>query len=258
VLNQIADIAVDRKNGGLPLLASGIVSRRNAWIMAVVSGTVSVVLPAATGHAAITFLSIAAIGTGWVYSFKPAHLSGHPFADFITNAIGFGVIAFGCGWHCAGRSLADTAFMTSALPYFLLMCAGSISSTIPDMIGDRATGKKTTAVLLGARSAHIIAIVCLCMAMVYALFAKDHIALFCSGMALPAYILYLFIPIKILEEATYKIGGSLCMIAAALFSPWLVVFSSATVLATWMYFRFRHHVSYPSLVPLKAGPAASA
>jgi 4-hydroxybenzoate polyprenyltransferase len=242
----------------LPLLASGIVTRRCAWMMAAISGLVSIILPVAAGHATITLLSIAAIGTGLIYSFKPARLSGRPFADFLSNAIGFGVIAFGCGWHCAGRSLVDPAFMTSALPYFLLMCAGSISSTIPDMTGDRETGKKTTAVLLGARGAHIIALFCLCAAMFGALFTKDHIALFCSGVALPFYLLYLFIPKKILEESTYKIGGMLCMIAAALFSPWFVVLSSATVLATWMYFRFRHHVSYPSLVPLKAGPAASA
>jgi 4-hydroxybenzoate polyprenyltransferase len=256
VMNQIADCDADKKNGGLPLLASGVVTHGYAWMMAAVSGIVSIVLPVAAGHASIAFLSLAAIGTGWIYSFKPAHLSGRPFADFLANAMGFGVIAFGCGWHCAGRTLIDPAFMTSALPYFLLMCAGSISSTIPDMIGDRETGKRTTAVRFGARKAHFVASFCLCLALVDALFMNDLLALFCSGAALPVYLLYLFIPIKILEESTYKIGGLFCMIAAALYSPWFIVFSSATVLAVWMYFRLRHHVSYPSLVPLKSDPSA--
>jgi 4-hydroxybenzoate polyprenyltransferase len=257
-LNQIADIAADKKNGGLPLLASGVVSRAYGYIVAAVTALLTILIPVLTGHMTLAFLSIAAIIIGFLYSFKPTFFSGRPFLDFLTNAFGFGIIAFACGWYCSGNQPSDPRFFKAALPYFFLMCAGSISSTIPDMIGDRETGKTTTAVLFGARGAHVIALFCLCIASVDALVMKDPLALLCSGAALPVYLLYLFIPIKILEESTYKIGGLLCMIAAALFSPWFAVFSSATVLATWMYFRLRHHVSYPSLVPLKNDPSASA
>jgi 4-hydroxybenzoate polyprenyltransferase len=258
VLNQIADVAVDKKNGGIPLLASGVVSRGYGFIVAAVAALITILIPVLTGHLTLAFLSIAAIIIGILYSFKPTFFSGRPFFDFLTNASGFGIIAFACGWYCSGNQPFDLRFFKAALPYFFLMCAGSISSTIPDMTGDREAGKKTTAVRFNARGAHIIALFCLCLALVGALFFKDLLALFCAGAAIPAYLLYLFIPVKIMEESTYKIGGLLCMISAALFSPWFVVFSIATLLATWMYFRFRHHVSYPSLVPLKADPSNSA
>ena len=258
VLNQIADIATDKENGGLPLLASGVVSLPQALFVASVSTLISILLPLLTGHFPLALLSTAAIITGLLYSFKPTYFSGRPFLDFLTNAFGFGIIAFACGWYCSGSRLFNAHFFNAALPYFLLMCAGSISSTIPDINGDRRTGKKTTAVLLGARGAHGVALFFLCLAMIDALFVKDILVLFCSGVALPLYILYHCIPIKILEESTYKIGGMLCMIAAALFSPWFIIFSSVTIFATWMYFRFRHHVSYPSLVPLKNNRTTSA
>ncbi|MBN1129898.1 MAG: UbiA family prenyltransferase, partial [Chitinispirillaceae bacterium] len=99
VLNQIADIEVDKKNSGLPLLASGIVSRTHATAAIAIAALLSILIPALAGHATIALLSIAAIATGLLYSFKPTFFSGRPVADFLANAAGFGVIAFGCGWH---------------------------------------------------------------------------------------------------------------------------------------------------------------
>jgi 4-hydroxybenzoate polyprenyltransferase len=258
VLNQIADIAADRENGGFPLLASGVVSLPQAYVAASLSALLSILLPLLTGYLTLALLSIAAIITGLLYSFKPTYFSGRPFLDFLANAFGFGMIAFACGWYCSGNQFFTLRFFNAALPYFFLMCAGSISSTIPDILGDRATGKKTTAVLLGARNAHVLALVFLCLATIDSLFVKDLLALFCSGASLPIYILYHCFPKKILEESTYKIGGALCMFAAALFTPWFIIFGCATAFATWMYFRYRHHVSYPSLVPLKSHRIPSA
>jgi 4-hydroxybenzoate polyprenyltransferase len=258
ILNQIADIEVDKKNGGLPLIASGIVSRMQAWIMAVITALLAIGIPLFFGHAILALLSLLSIVIGIIYSFRPLYFSGRPFFDFLTNAFGFGVIAFGCGWHCAGRSLADGEFIWSALPYFLLMAAGSISSTIPDMPGDSATGKMTTPVRIGAKNAHLLATILMVAAFFAALLMKDFFALFSASAALPLYFLYLVRPIKIFEESTYKIGGLICMMTVALLSPPFIILSSATVLATWMYFRFRHHVAYPSLIPLKDLPAPTA
>ena len=251
VLNQIADFEVDKKNGGLPLVASGIVSRTHAWIVAVFSGCASIVLPLSAGHSTIAWLSGLTLIIGWMYSFKPFYFSGRAGLDFLANAFGFGIIAFGCGWHLAGGSIGTYHFATSALPYFFLMCAGSISSTLPDIAGDRETGKRTTAVRFGARSAHLIATGFMIATVVSGIAVQDRFILVSAGIALPLYFVYLIRPSRMFEEATYKIGGAACMTVAAVLSPIFVAAGVLTAGTTWMYFRYRHHVTYPSLVPLK-------
>jgi 4-hydroxybenzoate polyprenyltransferase len=254
VLNQIADVEVDKINNGLPLLASGCVSRRTAYVTAAVAGLASIVIPLCASRPAVTLFSVVCIAIGGLYSFRPAYLSGRPFSDFLTNAAVAAFIAFGMGWHCAGRPLADPAFLPAALPYFFLMCAGAISSTIPDIKGDRAGGKRTTAVAIGAKKANYLATVFIMAAALCALTAHDPIALTCAVASLPLYLLYTFKPKEIFAEATYKIGGAVCMVAAAAIMPLFLLCGGATALGTWMYFRFRHGVGYPSLVPCKKGP----
>jgi lycopene elongase/hydratase (dihydrobisanhydrobacterioruberin-forming) len=255
VLNQLADIDVDKKNGGLPLIAGGIVSVRNAIITAIVTGLASVILPVLGNHWALAGLSVLAIAIGAVYSFKPAYLSGRPFFDFIANGIGFGIVAFGAGWLLSGNSLLQTDFLLRALPYFLLMCAGSISSTIPDVEGDAECGKRTTAVLLGKRPSHTLAFVICAAAAGASIYNRDFIAGFCSIAGLPTYVLFWLSPKPVFAEVTYKVGGALSMIAAAAIMPLFFLCGIAVFAGTWMYFRWRHGVTYPSLAPAEKSSA---
>ncbi|MBN2189502.1 MAG: UbiA family prenyltransferase [Chitinispirillaceae bacterium] len=249
VLNQIADVDIDKKNSGLPLLAAGVVTRRSAYATAALAGLASLAIPLCAGRPAIALFSIAGIAVGALYSFRPSYLSGRPFTDFLANAAGAAAIAFGMGWHLAGRTLADPAFVPAAAPYFLLMCAGSISSTIPDISGDRVGKKRTTAVSLGPKKAHYLATVFIMAAAVCSLTVRDPIALACAVASLPLYLLHLLFPKEFFAEATYKAGGAFCMAAAACIMPLFLLCGSAVAAMTWMYFRLRHGVRYPSLVP---------
>jgi 4-hydroxybenzoate polyprenyltransferase len=251
VLNQIADVEIDRKNSGFPLLASGCISRKASYATAASAGLAATLIPALSGRPAVTLFSIISIVFGTLYSFRPFYLSGRPFSDFLSNALGAALVAFGAGWHITGRTLCDPAFAAAALPYFFLMCAGSISSTIPDIPADRDGGKRTTAVVLGAEKAHYLATFFILTASLSALTVHDHCALACALASLPLYLLRLLSQKKTLSEATYKIGGAFCMVAAACIMPLFLLCGAVAAAATWMYFRFRHGVSYPSLVPLK-------
>ena len=85
IFNQIADIEVDKKNGGKPLLASGIVSKPVAMLFAGLLAAVSIYIPHLFSQTTIAFLSALAIFTGMVYSFKPTFFSGKPFLDFLIQ-----------------------------------------------------------------------------------------------------------------------------------------------------------------------------
>ncbi len=251
IFNQIADIEVDKKNGGLPLLASGVVKRNDALIFALILSGISIVIPLFTEYKAISFLSTFALIIGLLYSFKPFYFSGRPFCDFLSNALGYGVIAFGAGWICGGKTLIEISFLNSTLPYFFLMCAGSISSTLPDRDGDYSEQKNTTAVTLGAQKAHLIATFLLFMAAVSALIQSDFLALICSVAPFPFYLGYIFKPTEFFMESTYKIGGAMTVLCSGLIIPLLFPSGIIVFLVTWLYFRLRHGVSYPSLITVR-------
>lgn len=251
IFNQIADIEVDKKNGGLPLLANGIVKRKDALIFAFFLSGISIITPFFTEYKAISLLSFFALIIGLLYSFKPFYFSGRPICDFFSNALGYGVIAFGAGWICGGKPLLETSFLISALPYFLLMCAGSISSTLPDRTGDYSVQKNTTAVVFGAQKAHLIATFLLLNAAVAALIEGDFLALICSAAPFPFYLGYIFKPTDFFMETTYKIGGAMAMLCSGLIIPLIIPAGIIVFFLTWLYFRLRHGVSYPSLITVR-------
>lgn len=252
ILNQIADREVDKLNGGLPLLAQGIVSLKSA----VYATSICVLLataPALVFHWSFLFeAAVATILLGLLYSFKPLQFSGRPIADFVTNALGYGVVAFGAGWIIGGNSLYSQSFTKNALTYVLIMAAGSISSTLPDYKGDRQEGKNTTAVVFGRYRANLLALLFLVVAGVWSVVMHDTIALLSVCAALPFYVGYLFRQTSFFMEATYKIGGGVCMLFALIALPLFVVLSGAVFIFTLLYYRFRHNVSYPSLTPINA------
>lgn len=252
ILNQIADIEVDKKNGGLPLLASGKVALPPAWISAGVLTLLSILIPLISAHYPLALLSSLSILLGTLYSFKPAFFSGKPVLDFVSNALGYGVIAFGVGWYLSGSSFSHLSpFISSSLPYFLLMCAGSISSTLPDREADKSEHKNTTAVVAGNQIANMLALIILIASLILSLFQKDYIAAICSITPLPLYIGYSIKPNQFFMESTYKTGGALAMICAALVLPLMLPAGIIVFVSTLLYFRLQHNVHYPSLIPVK-------
>jgi len=249
VINQMADYEVDKTNEGFPLLVRGNISMKAAGVCAGICGLISILGPFLMGYASVALLSLIAIIAGYLYSCKPFSLSGRPFSDFLTNAFE-AFLAFAAGWCIYGEQLTDPALYKQALPFFLLMCAGSISSTLPDILGDKAHGKITTAVRFGPKSAHCIALMAL-IAVIPAslLISQDAFAAVCSILVIPAYIPYLFNSKSIFMEIPHKVGGAIVMLIAATVDLMLLPAGIIIYFMTWLYFRLRHRVAYPSLKP---------
>jgi 4-hydroxybenzoate polyprenyltransferase len=249
VFNQIVDRKVDELNAGFALLIKGKIPVWNAWTSAVVLALLSVVIPLLY-LPELALFSVAALVIGILYCARPTYFTGRPFIDFLTNATGYGVVSFGVGWYLATGRLG-TDFILPSLPYFLMMCAGSISSTIPDYAGDKNGGKRTTAVCLGTGSAHYLATCILVAAAVWSLVMKDYVAAACTLTSLPLYVIFLFCrSSRHAMEGTYKGGYLICLFMSFIVYPFLVPAALAVFSATVLYFRQRHHVFYPSLLPV--------
>lgn len=249
VLNQIADRKVDEDNGGFPLLIKAGISNKTAWIWAIILAVLSIILPIISGFLKIAVLSVLSLLVGFFYCFKPFSFSGKPILDFLSNALGYGTIAFACGWILGGGEINNT-FLFTMLPYFFMMAGGSISSTLPDFEGDRTNKKITTAVFFGKRNAHFIAIFCVILSIYSAFYVKDFVAFTASGIALFFYILYAMLPrSQKLMEACYKVGGGISMLIIGVFYPILLISGGIIVLLSIAYFRIFYGVAYPSLLP---------
>ena len=258
VLNQIADRKVDEDNGGFPLLLKTGISDKAAWIWAIILSAASIIIPFFCGYKIISLLSFFSIFLGIIYCFPPFSFSGKPFLDFLSNALGYGTIAFAAGWVLGGKEiyvdfLLKPEFLFAMLPYFFMMAGGSISSTLPDYDGDKANKKITTAVFLGKENAHFLAIFFVVSSSAFAyLFVRDFAAFFTSFAAFVFYLLYAVFPKnQKLMEMCYKVGGAVAMLIIGAYFPILIISGGAIVVLSILYFKIYYKVLYPSLLPIK-------
>jgi len=148
VLNQIFDIATDLANDKLFILSRGIVSRRAAWVCFVLL---------TLGGIAVASLFLASplmIGMAWalglmgiLYSAPGIRLKDRPVWGLVVNALAYGILVPLSAWPNLSWSQAPLA----TGPYILAVAAAYVMTTIPDLKGDAAAGKRTMAVRLGSR-----------------------------------------------------------------------------------------------------------
>jgi len=243
IVNQISDLETDRKNPGFPLLARGIVGLRPAI------GMTGAMIAAAAAFSWILGLEYgilfsAAIALGFLYSMKPFRWSGVPVLDFLSNAVGYGLITFGLGWCAAGGGFSTQALF-AGLPYFFLMIAGSVASTVPDLPGDVADGKITTAVRFGIRNTAFIGLAALTAAILFAWWLRSPIAVFVGFLSIPFFARLAQRPVRENGYAAYQVGGGVLVLIALLLCAPLLLISIAVFFLTRLYFWKAHRVRYP-------------
>jgi len=153
VANQIFDQTSDRLNGKGLFLTHGVFRTRTmigialacflgaSWLFQRVDGAQQIPL-------------FAAMLLAFTYSLPPLRLCARPWLDLAANAIGYGGLAFAAG--AGGVSDYSMQAFLDAYPWMFLVGATFLHTTILDVDGDTAAGKRTTTVAFGvARSAHL-------------------------------------------------------------------------------------------------------
>lgn len=245
VLNQIADMDTDKKNPGFPLLARGVVPLRFAIGETLVLLVIAVACSWALGPVNGMLFS-GAIVLGFLYCMRPFRWSGRPILDFLSNAAGYGLITFCLGWHTATGELSIDALLR-AVPYCSLMIAGSIASTVPDLPGDIAEGKKTTVVRFGIRNAAIIGACGLVIAIILSIAFRLVIPLFVGVLSMPFFAKLILKPTRGNGYPAYQIGGGALVLIALLLCPPALVLSLVVLFSTKVYFWTAHRVRYPKM-----------
>lgn len=252
LLNQIFDRESDEKNGKCLFLARGIVSVRVLVLIAVAAFLVA----SRAYHRVDGFLKaplIAALVLSFAYSLPPLRLCARPFFDLLANAVGYGGIAFVLGF--GGSSPDFPAAARAAMPYVLLVAATFLHTTILDAEGDRATGKKSTTVLIGTDASRAAAAALHICAFALALRAGEPTAAIVTGASLPVTLHPVWRRTPSSSSVVVQANTLVVALAAAVFWPTLLVVAVPLVLLSRFYHRRRFGITYPGPAR-RASPSA--
>ena len=248
IFNQIRDIKTDTLNDGIPIIAKG----GYPISMAIAETCIFTIIPLIYALLMSKLLAVfifSAFFLTVLYNVKPFYFSGKPFLDFLSNGIGFGIIAFGIGWISAqGHNSPDlkNCFL-QALPYFFGMSCGSIGSTIPDEIGDSKTGKITTVIYLGRDKANLLCILFLTLALLFSIYNSDFLMIIMSTVSLPLFIKYQITGNRKDGIYAFQICGGIMMLLVLFIFPWFLAIALPASIGTKLYFKFRHKTVYPKI-----------
>ncbi len=245
IINQIVDRVSDRVNRKLFLIPLGIVPLKLAYTMVLLLFIIAFIAGWCFGLRYMMLLMLSFV-LGVSYSIPPFRMKGRPILDVASNAIGYGLLAFGIGW-ITKRSF-EYALLVYAIPYLFAAATIFCASTILDIDGDRQDGAVTTAVMFGRRTTLVVSLVSLLIALGSAAFLKDYVIVITSLLGLPLLILAL-IKGKRQFVTLYMRGTSyIFIVLMGLLFPWFFALVLLVFLASKYYYRWRFGLTYPKLL----------
>lgn len=146
----------EKRTGPLRVTQAGLVTpaqmERAVWLtfaLAVVAGLYLVYL----GGWPILFIGVLSIAAGILYTGGPWPLAYHGLGDLFAF-IFFGIVAV-CGTYFVHTGSVTPFAFVASLPVAMIVTAILVANNLRDIETDRAAGKRTLAVRLGARGTQI-------------------------------------------------------------------------------------------------------
>lgn len=245
ILNQIFDIESDRLNRKLFFLAQGHISVKAANIETILLNVLSVI-PAFMISWQLGLLFTVGMLFGIIYSVPPLSFKNRPIGGLILNALAHGNLAFLIGW-CMNQPLSWQSLAFS-LPYMLAVSAIYLNTTIPDLDGDKRTGKVTLSVKIGKEKTMVISSILVAISIVLSVLVKDIPFLIASFLSLPFFILCAITKKERYISATTKLAILFLSIAAGIFYPWYFAVLIIGFVGTRLYYKARFNLDYPTLI----------
>ena len=243
VINQISDIESDKLNNKLYFLPLNLISINAAYIMAAFTAIVTLISYLLLGRV-IGSLLLAGLILGYLYSGKPFYWKNHPFFGTLTNSLAHGAMPFIAGYICAG-GLSSVAVIHS-IPYIFAVIAVYIGTTIPDIDGDKKSGKISPGVALGSRYSAAAMLLSLMAAISSGILLRDLPFLVASNLAIPFYIYAIIRPSS--KSAILSVKSSVLFLSLAAcirFWPYAIILFILFI-CTKFYYKLRFKIDYPS------------
>lgn len=244
LLNQIYDVESDRINKKLFFLAEGYISNGKAIFQTILLNLISII-PAYLVSLELGLLFTLGFLFGLFYSVPPFSLKERPIGGFLSNVLAHGNLTFLVGWSMNG-TLSGKSILFS-LPYMLAVGAVYLNTTVPDMEGDKSSGKITLAVKCGKETAVVLSFVLVAVAIIISFLIKDIPFFIASALAFPFYLFgALTKKTKDIVLST-KLSILFLSVAAGFFYPWYFVILISGFVGTRLYYKARFNYDYPTL-----------
>lgn len=245
ILNQIFDMESDRLNQKLFFLARGYISKKSALLEMILLNLLSVI-PAFFISWELGLLFTIGMILGILYSAPPFGFKNKPIGGFVLNALAHGNLAFLIGWTM-NQSLSFKALFLS-LPYLFAVGAVYLNTTIPDIDGDRRTGKTTLAVNWGKENVFALASFMVAVALALSVWVKDIPFLIVSSLSFPFFVYTAFTKKEHAIIVVTKAPILFLSIAAGIFYPWYFAILILGFVGTRLYYKARFNLDYPTLL----------
>ncbi|MDZ4723524.1 MAG: UbiA family prenyltransferase [candidate division Zixibacteria bacterium] len=245
-INQIYDYESDRINQKLGFLQNNIVEQSALYKGFLLTSASAIALtllyPAAT-----RLIFLQAFLLSYIYSVPPVRLKNRPFWGLFANA-------YACGTLISFSVMPELSVHNAGLlgwdnPLYFGLSVGAIYllTTIPDVAGDKATGKKTLAIALGMTGEKCLALLFMLGSALFA-FSSNFIALLVLSLISSALIcLTIFIKSEKIILLAIKLPLLLLTLFAGYWYPLYFVFVVVLVGCTRLYFKVRFNIIYPRL-----------
>lgn len=261
VLNQIFDRDSDALNDKGLYLTRGVFGVRAMIAIAMVcfaaaSLAYTRVVPGQRTPLIFAFL------LSMTYSLPPLRFCARPYFDLAANAIGYGGLAYVIGATGHGASFAGA--WRNGVPWVFLVAATFLHTTILDVDGDAAAGKRTTTVAAGVRASAWIAVLFAFGAVADAAFSFIERGTRAYPVIVTAFGLAGFVAAAIGIEKALRKGAvtgraarsraaslavqlvtALVAVTAVLRDPLLLLILLPLIVAARAYYRLRFGLTYP-------------
>ncbi len=244
VLNQIHDVSSDRANKKLFLVAEGHLPRetaeREAYLLIGTGLLISVVAGLLPLVLMLALLAVA----GVLYSVRPFSWKDYPLRGWVANAAG-GLFIFLLGWSLQRGDLVIA--VERALPYVFAVSAVFLYTTLPDVSGDRQSGKVTFSVRFGQKWTLALGALLEVAALVGSFLDRDPILFYPALFTAPVFLWAVYT--QKMRDVLRAVKWSILLLALYVCVNWPAYFLVllAVYLASKWYYRFRFGIEYPSL-----------
>lgn len=186
LLNQLKDIESDLENEKLFIISGGYLTKSKIISEIVLLIFVSLIIAQQISFSVLVLSAGFIFLTGYLYNFKPFAFKDLPIASLVANSL-MGWFAFAIGW--AAKNELSWLVLTDALPYLFFNTALYFYTTLPDVVGDRKSGKNTIAVLYGEKLTIRLAFILFLSSLFTAIYLKDLMILLVLVLAAPFFIM---------------------------------------------------------------------
>lgn len=241
-LNQICDVESDRANHKLFFLPEALISIGHARVF-----TIALNILAIGSALLVSFsyliLTVAIILLGIVYSVGRWPWKDNPILGFLANVVAHGSIVYLMGVVFAGGTIE--AFWIRSIPYALAVGGVYLATTVPDIPGDAASGKRTIGVWLGARAAMMIAALAIACALVVAATLDDLALILAAAAALPVYGWATGGKLSSRAQRAAQWGVGVLSVVTLLYFPTYAILLISGFIGARVFFLWRFGMTYP-------------